>query len=127
MTARAAVARENRAAACNLALDPTDPRWVLAVRAHEQLQGASLTFDRRQRLLRTARLLGVRPFDANIVLAIVQDHARRGQALDRAAGTIALLEAPAPRRSSRFTVLRWVSAAASAAAATTLLIQWLMG
>ena len=58
--------------------DPTDPRWVLALRVAEQLQGPILPPDRRERLLRLARVLGLSVFDANLIIAIVQDQARRG-------------------------------------------------
>ena len=126
--ARQAVAAENRAAAANPDLDPTDPRWVLAVRAYSQLQGTALTFDRRQRLMRTADGLGVRPFDANMIIAIVQDHARRGVPLSSAAGTVALLEPPARRRHDDGAVmLRWIAAIASALGANAFLIWWLLG
>lgn len=56
-----------------------DPRWILAARAYAQLQGAILTPERRDRVLRTARRLGVPVFDANLIIAAVQDRARRGQ------------------------------------------------
>ena len=92
--ARQEAARETRAAAGNPSLEPTDPRWVLAVRAYSQLQGTTMTPERRQRMIRTARTLGVRPFDANLVIAIVQDHARRGLTLQEAEGTLKLLEKP---------------------------------
>ena len=57
---------------------PTDPRWVLAIKVSEALQGATLTLDRRQRLIRLGKLLGLTPFDANLIVAIIQDQARRG-------------------------------------------------
>lgn len=123
--ARHAVGAENRAAAANTRLDPTDPRWVLAVRAYSQLQGSSLTPDRRQKLIQTAGGMGVRPFDANLIIAIVQDNARRGRDLGEAAGTVAMLEPPARR--SRDTTLRWAAALLSALAANLLLIWWLKG
>ncbi len=126
--ARRVVTEENRAAARNLDLDAADPRWVLAARAYSQLEGSALTFDRRQKLMRTARQLGVRPFDANVIVAVVQDHARRGRRLDEAAGTIALLDPPpAPARSlvADPIVLRWLAALAAALAANSLLIWWL--
>ena len=56
----------------------TDPRWVLAVRAAEALQGSVLVPEQRQQLLKLGRRLGLTLFDANLVLAIVQDQARRG-------------------------------------------------
>lgn len=58
----------------------TDPRWVLAVRAAEQLQGATLTPPARDRLVRMARAFGLTAFDANLIIAVVQDQARRGYA-----------------------------------------------
>ena len=124
---RQAVTAENRVAADNPDLDPTDPRWVLAVRAYTQLQGSALTFDRRERLMRTARTMGVRPFDAGMIIAIVQDRARRGGSLSDAAGTVAMLEPPARRRDTEVVVLSWIAAVASALVATTLAIWWLIG
>ncbi|HHN78372.1 MAG TPA: hypothetical protein ENK11_06855 [Phycisphaerales bacterium] len=60
-----------------------DPRWVFAARVASQLEGgqaAVLRPERRERLVKTARLLGLRPFDAALVIALVQDAARRGEA-----------------------------------------------
>ena len=125
---RDAVARENRAAAGNTKLSPTDPRWVLAVRAYSQLQGSALTPERRERVLETARLLGVRPFDANLIIAIAQDHARRGEPLTEAAPTLSILARP-PENGGRTrwtgTAFRWIAAVAAAITATVLLIRWL--
>ena len=128
--ARREVAAENRLAASRTDLDPTDPRWVLAVRAYSQLQGSALPYDGRRRLLQTARALGVRPFDANVIIAIVQDHARRGSRLDDASGTLALL--PKPERGVRAGapgghLLRWASALACAMAGTAFLVWWVTG
>ncbi len=120
------VADENRAAAGNPSLDPTDPRWVLAARTHSQLQGSTLTPERRARVLRTARQLGVRPFEANVIIAIVQDHARRGSPLAKAADTLTLLRDPRPRPTPRETWARWLAAAVTAFAANALLIWWLI-
>ena len=123
---RDAVARENRAAAGNTKLSPTDPRWVLAVRAYSQLQGSALTPERRERVLETARLLGVRPFDANLIIAIAQDHARRGETLAEAAPTLSIVARPPEHQTSRTsTALRWIAAVAAAITATLLLIRWL--
>ena len=57
---------------------PTDPRWVLAVRTAEMLEGAVLPPERREGLMRLGRVLGLTPFDATLIIAIVQDQARRG-------------------------------------------------
>lgn len=56
----------------------TDPRWVLAVRTAETLQGTILPTEARDRLVRLGRVMGLTTFDANLVIAIVQDQARRG-------------------------------------------------
>lgn len=56
----------------------TDPRWVLAVRTAEMLQGAMLSPERRERIVRMAKMFDLTPFDANMIIAIVQDQARRG-------------------------------------------------
>ncbi len=124
-TAIADVTEENRNAYRNQSLDPTDPRWVLAVRTHSQLQGTTLTYERRQRLMRTAEQLGVRPFDANIIIAIVQDHARRGVTLSYAAGTLALLGPTGSNRSTASELVRWFAAAAAGLTGSALLIWWL--
>jgi hypothetical protein len=58
----------------------TDPRWVLALRAAESLHGAELSPDRRHRLVRLGRLLGLSAFDSQLIIAIVQEQARRGYA-----------------------------------------------
>ncbi len=64
------------------ALDAADPRWVLAVRAAGLIEGgraALLSQERRQRLHALASRLQLRPFDAALVIAIVQDAARAGE------------------------------------------------
>ncbi len=124
--ARQEVTRANRAAAQNPTLEPTDPRWVLAVRAYSQLQGSALTPERRERVMRTARHLGVRPFDANVIVAIVQDQARRGEGLSGAAPTLELIKRPERVRSAGSAWMRWVAAIATAIAANALLIMWLL-
>ena len=75
---RGRVAQENRSAA---AMPASDARWVFAAAVAESLQGgmaAALPPDRRRRLLSLATRLRLRPFDANLVIAIIQDAARRG-------------------------------------------------
>lgn len=70
--------RANRASA---GLDPADARWVFAVRVSQTLEGgraAILRPDRRRALLSQARAMGLRDFDAGLLIAIVQDGARVG-------------------------------------------------
>lgn len=62
-------------------IEPADPRWVLAVEVARNIQGgraAILTPERRARTMTFARQLGLRPFDASLVIAIIQDSARTG-------------------------------------------------
>ena len=79
---RRAVAAENTAAA---ALSPLDARWVFAVSVAREIElsgapGAGvLSPERRKNLSRLATRLGLRAFDANLVIAIVQDGCRSGE------------------------------------------------
>ncbi len=77
----------------------TDPRWVLAVQAARALEGAVLAPERRQGLLRLGQRMGLTPFDANLVLAIIQDRARRGHLGEWCAAAAAeqLAMVPPPR------------------------------
>lgn len=73
------VEQENRSAAT---LSADDARWILARRAAEAIEGgraAILRPEVRARLVATGERLGLRTFDANLVLAIVQDDARSGR------------------------------------------------
>lgn len=125
---REAVIRENRRAAEQPDLDPTDPRWVLAVRVWSQLEGSALSPERRENLLATARRLGLRPFDANVIIAVIQDHARRGATLADAADTLTNVPRVEPRRRSRDLTLHVLIAAAAAAAVVhAVLVTWVLG
>jgi hypothetical protein len=73
------VGAENRAAA---GISTFDARWVMAARVSDSLEGgraAILPPEARSRLVSSAGRMGLRPFDANMVIAIVQDAARRGE------------------------------------------------
>jgi len=61
------------------ALLSDDARWVFAVRVKREIQGgkaAIIAPESRKRLLKLANRLGLRNFDANLVIAIVQDDSR---------------------------------------------------
>lgn len=76
---RQAVARANLDAA---RLSALDARWVLAVQAERALEGGQAAIippEARARLLVLAERVGLRPFDANLVIAVVQDAARSGE------------------------------------------------
>lgn len=80
--------------------DVTDPRWVLAIRASESLQGTILGPEKRERLIKIGKMMGLTAFDANLVIAIVQDQARRGYAPEYCptAGEAQLAMVPLPKR-----------------------------
>jgi hypothetical protein len=111
---------------------PTDPRWVLAVRTAESLQGTILAPERRERLVRIGKMLGLTPFDANLIIAIVQDQARRGfePSYCPAAGEKLLEMVPLPGRSRpRLKGDRWMTVAVIIAAlllTELLILRWLL-
>lgn len=98
-----AVGQENWAAA---QLSANDPRWVLALRTVAELNGPILTSEGRHRVLRNAQSLGIRSFDANLIMALVQDRARRGESIDQTCGALKLIATPAAQRKPR---LPWVA------------------
>lgn len=70
------IEQENRSAA---SLSPDDARWVLARRVAEAIEGERAAIIRpevRIRLVAIGQRLGLRPFDANLIIAIVQDDVR---------------------------------------------------
>jgi len=93
------------------AMRPDDPRWVLAIRTRERMQGPLLRPEDRSNLLRVGRILGLTGFESNLVIAIVQDQARRGQALDAAIDNLAMV----PRYHGSPGARRWPVALAWAA------------
>jgi len=60
----------------------TDPRWVLAVSTSQMMQGDVLSPDKRETLMQQGKSMGLSPFDCSLILAIIQDRARRGIDLD---------------------------------------------
>lgn len=118
---RTEVARENTAAA---GFSELDMRAVLALRVAESLEGgraAILRPERRDRLTRLATRLGLRPFDAALVIAIVQDGVRSGEGAASGAvrGRLRLVR-PADLPDATRTGWRW-----RAAAAVVLALVWL--
>ena len=74
-----------------------------------------------------ARRLGVRIFDASVIIAVVQDHARRGGDLHSASERIALVPAPEPTRSGRTAIWQFIAAAALAVPLALWLVRWVSG
>lgn len=117
------VGAENRAAA---GLPSLDARRVMAVRVSDALEGgraAILRPEARARLVSSASRMGLRPFDANMVIAIVQDAARRGED-PRAAEHLSAVGAARPGPRPRTGPLLLLSAVLAAAWAAFLLL-WL--
>ena len=82
-------------------MNPDDARWVFAVRVSQLLEGgreAVLTPVRRRRLVTLAGAMGLRPFDANLVIAIVQDAVRSGKSVDASLEERLGLVRPAPAK-----------------------------
>lgn len=108
---------------------PDDPRWVLAVRTAEQLQGDILAPDRRQKLQQLGKLLGLTAFDTSLVIAIVQDQARRGYAPEHCptAGQTQLCMVGLPRPTQRRRLF-WIIGIAVAAVVTgeLLFFSWML-
>ena len=80
-----------------------------------------LAFEDRRTLLALAQRLGIRSFDANLIVAIVQDRARRGEPLESAAATIAII--PAPTASVTTRARRWFTNNIALIAAVIILVM----
>ncbi|MFM9957577.1 MAG: hypothetical protein ACKVZJ_05855 [Phycisphaerales bacterium] len=138
------VSTENRRAA---GLSDRDVRNIMAQRVAENIEGGRagiLVPERRRALVATAQRLGIRPFDANLIIAVVQDRFRRGLLGQSAAGQDERLEmiaqpadagsplvhpALAERRRERFwlTVRLLLASAAIAGILMVWLVNWLTG
>jgi len=120
------VVRENQRSA---AIGVTDARRIMAMRAAEALEGgqaAILRPERRRRLLDLAARLGLRPFDASLIIAIVQDGARRGEgpAHDETTGRLHLVRGAPDRPSPALSIL---AAFAIAVGVAGMIVAWLTG
>lgn len=129
--AGAAVIAENRRAARQQpSLEPADPCWVLAARTYAEMHGSTLTPEKRQRVLRTADRLGVRPFDANLIITVVQDRVRRGEPLDAALPTLNLIGSGRENRDAAYPaaqrMLLLLCALTIAIGLAAMLIQWIL-
>lgn len=138
------VGAENKRAA---SLSDRDARRIMAQRVAENLEGGRagiLVPERRRALVATAQRLGIRPFDANLIIAVVQDRFRRGLLGASAASRddrLELITAPAEpdaplahpalveRRRERFwlTLRLLLASAAIAGILTVWLVNWLTG
>jgi hypothetical protein len=112
-------------------LGPDDARLILARRASEMLEGgrvARLSPAGRQVLDRLATRLGVRAFDASLVIAIAQDAARNGESVEsRSVGGRLAMTRGAAREARREWLWPSMAAAGLAVAIFTFLIRWIGG
>lgn len=141
--ARQRIEEENRKSA---RLSPDDARQIVAMRIARALEGgraAILTPDIRRDIVTQARRMGLRPFDANLIIAIVQDRARTGEPLDQldTDGRIRLVRGAGARRGgltetgksetagvgSPSEMVAACIAFGTAVAMVTLLISWTLG
>jgi len=77
--AAAEVESDNRRAATVTTADACTIMAATVVRSLEGGKAAILRPERRRNLVAAAGALGVRPFDANLLIAAVQDRVRRGE------------------------------------------------
>lgn len=120
------IALENRLAAGTVELDPESPYLSLASRVQNRLQGCILSPESRASIIDDAHRLGIREFDAHLVMAVMQDRARRDEPMDDIAGVLGVLSHGERRTSSSNSV--WILGGASLGLAiglATLAIRWL--
>lgn len=119
------LSEQRKRAAPSADLAAADARWVFAVRVAYAIEPGpepSLPPDRRRRLVTIAKALGLRPFDANLIIAIVQDAARCGDPLGESVEERLGLIRPASRRGASWASLAIVVVAS--AATTAALVCW---
>jgi len=133
--ARRAIRQENERAARMAYEGGEDVRRILAMRTAEVLEGgraAILAPQRRRELVRQGERFGMRPFEANLVIAVVQDAARLGETVEDEAVARSLQVIPEPPSESpwedRWTWARlWLASAALAGLVLMFLVDWIMG
>lgn len=114
-------------------LSEQDARLILARRTEELLEGgpaARLSPERRERIAGLATKLGLRPFDASLIIAVVQDGARRQEGVADAPtqGRLAMVgHAGAPRENDRTWVVSLIVGMIVGAAVCSMLVKWIGG
>lgn len=129
VNAGAVPARQAMPAGNTAAADEPDPRWVLAVAAARMLEGgraAILPNESRERVQRLASSLGLRAFDAALVIAIVQDAARRGEPMGGMVAERLRMVPAGPAKSKANPATAWVASVATAAAIFIAMVGWLL-
>lgn len=109
-----------------------DVRRIFALRASQCLEGgraAILPPENRRVLISEARRFGLRAFEATLIIAIVQDGARRGE-LPGASATsrvLDLIPARARREATQLLIQRLIIAALLGGGMLSLMIRWVNG
>lgn len=99
---RREAAQETRAASM---LSPEDARSIFAAAVKAELEGgraAILRPERRRALVAAATGIGLRLFDANLVIAVVQDAARQARPHPERDSRLGLIHAARPRTGARW-------------------------
>lgn len=107
-----------------------DVREIFAQQAARVFEGgraAILRPESRRLLVGDARRLGLRPFEANLIIAVAQDAARSGFSSSdpRAATLVKLIPGPVQESTSRMPVERFAMALAIAAFFVIAIIRWI--
>jgi hypothetical protein len=126
------VAIENSNAA---GLSHDDARWVFAQQVFDSLDGgraAILPPDVRRALVTRGQRLGLRPFDANLVIAIVQEQVRRGDGPPKESASqlnsrLRMVGPPRATLSGAEIALAVFLTIALAAGTLALLVAWITG
>lgn len=133
-----AIRAENRAAS---GLTPDDARLITARLAADAIEGGRAAIIRpevRRRLVAAATGMGLRPFDANLVIAIVQDDARSSPDTARrragvvyrmsgaASGRLTMIR-PAPHERALAPVPALIASVLLGLAAALLVVRWITG
>lgn len=129
---RAAIAKETQRAAKAAYDVENDVRRVLALEAARSLEGgraAILGPDQRRYLVQRGQKLGLRPFEANLVISVVQDGARQGRPLADPEVQRSIDVIPSPAKgdlwNDPWTWARlWLAAAALGGLLMVVLFEW---
>lgn len=110
--------------------DEASHRELLTV-IGEALEGSLVSADSRASILSEARKLGVRPFDASLMIALAQDRARRGESLDGipaivSCGPRALRTKSGSAAATPWLAI-WLAVAASGVLVAHYAASWMMG